>query len=282
MPEFVQMTKNGPGARLAIPQLSMNQSPTVGLSSPWEPQYDKMYRPEYNQQWHRAENQSALDQLWNGWRSRALSIGTKLGAGIASIVAIPDAFKAGTISAIFDNPMYKAMQEADESLNEMFPVFRSEKHDRSGLMGKLLTSSFWTTDVFDGMAYATSAFVPGGLIGKAFQGASTLGKSTQIGAKTLKALNAAGLSSQRASLVTATAYNTITEAAAEAYQTQKELELVYSAQGKDPKEAKKLAADGAAETFWWNSAALLFPNFVQNSYFHGGWNSRVNAVKEHV
>ena len=63
MPEFVQMTKNGPGARLAIPVLSMNQSPTVGLSSPWEPQYDKMYRPEYNQQWHRSENQSSLDQL---------------------------------------------------------------------------------------------------------------------------------------------------------------------------------------------------------------------------
>jgi hypothetical protein len=56
MPEYIQPTKYGPGPRI-IPKLDINQSPTVGLASPWMPGYDNNLRPEYNQEWHRSSNQ---------------------------------------------------------------------------------------------------------------------------------------------------------------------------------------------------------------------------------
>jgi hypothetical protein len=55
---------------------------------------------------------------------------------------VPEAFRQGNIEAIWDTPMYKAMQEADEHLSEVFPVFGSEKYHTSGLLGKMATSSF--------------------------------------------------------------------------------------------------------------------------------------------
>lgn len=50
MPEYIQLTKNGPGPRLKLPPLGNNAPETVGLSSPWEPSYDKNLRPEFNQE----------------------------------------------------------------------------------------------------------------------------------------------------------------------------------------------------------------------------------------
>lgn len=146
----------------------------------------------------------------------------------------------------------------------------------------MFTSSFWASDFADGLAYAASAYVSGGLLGKGLALGAEAANTTKIGAQMLKAFNAVGATGQRANLVTATMYNTISEAAAEAYQTQKELELIYQAQEYKPEEAKKKAAEGAAETFWWNTAALLFPNFVQNSFFHGNWNSKIDAVRKSV
>jgi hypothetical protein len=108
------------------------------------------------------------------------------------------------------------------------------------------------------------------LIGKGISLASKGLKSAEIGAKTLKGLNAIGLNSQRLTIANATAFNTVAESAAEAYGVQKEIQMYYESMGYDEKEAKKLAGEAAARTFWWNSAALVLPNFVQSNFFHGG------------
>jgi hypothetical protein len=85
----------------------------------------------------------------------------------------------------------------------------------------------------------------------------------------LKWLNGIGITGQRLNLVSATAYNTLAESSAEAYQTQKELELYYTNLGMAPEQAKLKASEAAAETFWWNAGALVLPNYIQNKFFHG-------------
>jgi len=103
-----------------------------------------------------------------------------------------------------------------------------------------------------------------------------------VGAKLLADLTKIGVTQQRVNLLLATGYNTIAEASAEAYQTQKELESIYLEQGLAPDEAKQKAAEGARETFGANLAVLAIPNFVQNQFFHGNWNTKVSNIRDQV
>lgn len=90
----------------------------------------------------------------------------------------------------------------------------------------------------------------------------------------------ASIQPHQANLVLSTAYNTVAEAAAEAYQTQKELQSIYEGQGYSPEEAKLKSAKAAREVFGANAAILAIPNFIQNSFFHGSWGSKVSSVRK--
>jgi len=138
----------------------------------------------------------------------------------------------------------------------------------------------------DGLAFAASAYVPGGFLGKVGSAASKVVQSGKLSQATLKGLQAIGINAknvetiaQNANLLTATAYNTVAEAAAEAFQTQKEVEAIYLAKGLDPVLAKQKAAEAARETFGANSAVLAIPNLIQNMMFHGSWGSKVAGVR---
>lgn len=278
MPEIVKLGRLGPVAGRPFQE----RLTTPGLRYNWDQGYDEGYFPQLDQEYNRSDNQSALGQLWNGFWSRGLSIGTKIGSGIGAVTAIPSALYNGDVSKLWDNPINEAMDGADEWLKMNMPVYQSKQYAEGDLLRKLGTSSFWTSDFFDGLAYLASAYAPGGLIGKGIQAGSKAIKATETGAKMAKGLAKVGLNSQRGSLVAATAYNTITEATAEAYQTQKEIETLLVSQGVDAKTAKLKAGQAAAETFWWNSAALLLPNYVQNSFFHGGWDDKIGEARKLV
>lgn len=132
-----------------------------------------------------------------------------------------------------------------------------------------MTTSFWASDFMDGLAFAASAYFPGGVIGRGVGALNKAFQSGKVGAQLLENLTKIGATAQRTNLVAATAYNTIAEASAEAYQTQKELESIYIEQGLDPEEAKAKAAKQAKEVFGANLAILAVPNFIQNQFFHG-------------
>lgn len=267
----------GPGVGPAI----LSRDITVPLQD-FSNKYDEFYRPGYNQEWNRSENQSGLAQLGLGLTSRTLSIIPKLGAGLGSIYGAGLAIKENELSKIWDNPVVGWFNELDEQLKETLPVYRSEDYSTGDLLGKLGTTSFWANDAFDGFAYAASAAVPGLIFGKAIQGTSALVRSTDLGKRVLGGLNKIGANSHRANLTISTAYNTISESAAEAYQTQKELEAIYEDQGFDPQHAKLKAAEAAARVFRGNMAALAIPNLIQNTMFHGGWNSIQKATKQAI
>jgi len=250
--------------------------------------YDEYYRPEYNQVWNRSNNQSALEQLGYGFTSRALSIAPKLGAGLGSIAGLAMAGTSGDVTQIWDNPITNWFNGLDESLKEQLPVYSSQQNDTSGLLGKMATTSFWANDAFDGIAYAASAFVPGAIIGKVAQGASGALKATRVGKSIYDGLKYVGYAGEegalahKANLVLSTAYNTVSESAAEAFQTQKELEAIYGGMGLDPKDAKTKAGEAAARVFNSNLAALVAPNIIQNMFFHGGWNKLNDEVRAQV
>ncbi len=245
-------------------------------------EYDEGYRPGFNQTWNRSANQSGIEQLGYGLLSRTLSIAPKIGAGLGSIYGLGLAAGDGSYKDIWDNPVTNWFNSLDDSIKESLPAYSSEKYDTGDLLSKLGTTSFWANDAFDGFAYALSAFVPGTVIGKALGAGSKLLKASDAGKKIIGGLNKIGVNSQRANLALSTAYNTITEASAEAFQTQKELEAIYEEKGFTPEQAKIKAAEGAARVFNVNLAALAVPNLVQNSLFHGGWDASKKGVQESI
>lgn len=250
--------------------------------------YDKGYREGINQAWNRSANQSGWEQLGYGLVSRSLSIIPKIGAGFGAIGGGVDALIKQDITKIWDNPVMEWFNSLDESLKENLPVYSSRKNDTSGLLGKMSTSSFWASDAFDGIAYAASAYVPGALIGKLVEGASLGLKATQIGKRVYDGLKYVGYAGEegqlahRASLIASSAYNVISEAAAEAFQTQKELEAIYEDKKLDPKVAKQKAAEAAARVFNGNLGVLAVPDLIQNMFFHGGWNKLTGAVRKSI
>lgn len=279
-PEYGNPGKGGP---LKIPRLDINDPSNSPLKYAYDPSYDQGYRSGMDQEQYRATNQAWYSQVYNGFLSRGLSIGTKVGQGLAAVlVGIPTAVSQRDISKIWDNPMFSMLAGADERLKEMFPVYRSQEYQEGDLLGKMGTSTFWTTDFFDGLAFAASAYAPGGLLGKLIPAGSSAIKSTELGARMLKAFNKVGATSHNANLTLSTMYNTVAEAAVEASQTQQEIQAIYESQGMDKNKAKELASRAAGETFWWNSAVLLVPNFIQNKFFHSDNAGRRSSIHDHI
>ena len=216
-----------------------------------------------------------------GIASRSLSIGTKVVSGLGSVgtaLAVP--FSNYTTADIWDNPLTNWGNEADQKLQTIFPVFRSKDYSTSGLLGKMATSSFWASDAMDAIAFAASAYFPGTIISKGLGALGKIAESGEIGSSMFKYLNRIGVTQNRANLLLSTAYNTVAEAAAEAYQTQNELEAIYLQQGYNPKEAKEKASHNAKEVFTSNLGILAVPNFIQNQFFHGSWGDKMKLARK--
>lgn len=170
----------------------------------------------------------------------------------------------------------------DEDIKNQFPVYQSMKNAESGLLGKMATTSFWANDLFDGLAYAASAFVPGSLIGKGL-GLGAKALSTSQMAKSLGwSIKGIETGAKTTNLALSTAYNTIAEASVEAYQTKKEIESLLLEQGHTEEYAKQKAGEAAARTFRANATVLSIPNLVQNVLFHGGLNKSQKAIREAI
>lgn len=241
--------------------------------------YDENYRPEYNQIWNRAANQSGLGQLGYGLLSRGLSIVPKIGNGLGSLYG---ALTMDELSDIWSNPINDMFNGLDESLREAFPVYRSMKNDRSGLLGKMMTTSFWADDFFDGIAFAASAYAPGLAIGKLTSAGAKALSTTKVAKELGLSLKGLERGAHATNLAAATAYNTLAEASVEAYQTQKDIEAQLIAQGEEPGKAKQKAAEAAARVFRANTAVLAIPNLIENTLFHGGFGDLQKKIRQSI
>lgn len=237
--------------------------------------------PRAAQEWYRSVNQGVTGQLFNGFVSRAASIPVKFAEGLASVVGLVGSiFPNKDLEGAFDNSLMHWFASLDEGLREALPVYKSQKYAEGNFLSKAFTTSFWFDDGFDGLAFLGSALMPGAIFSKMGSATSLIGKAGNVGKNIANGLTKAGeaLGLSQTTLLT-TLYNTAAESGIEAYETNKQIlqELAKQrgyddfslASAKEQEEMKLVAAERAAQTYWWNMAALIAPNMMQSKLFFG-------------
>ncbi len=309
MPEIKDLSALGIG-RAERPNLTRFESVDLQYNPN---EYDLNYVPGENQMYNRSSNQSWGEQIAQGLVGRTLSLVPKILGGFGSVASIPQALADGSFAPMWENSLTVAMNEADEKLKEVFPVYQSRNYADSGLVGKFGTTSFWASDAFDAIAFAASAYVPGAAASKAGSVMSTALRGTKIadtivdaGSAVNATIDAATASSKAAASVVdvakttskylkkmmpenagtvafSTAYNTVAEAGVEAYGVKKELMDYYmNVKGLTYDEANEKASVQAERVFKTNMGVLIIPNLVQSMFFHGASKSVHNRVKESI
>jgi len=230
----------------------------------------------------RGERQSGINKLGRGLLSRGLSVVPKIGAGFGYVTGAIGALGSEIINPeednfalVYDNAIADLFEGMDEELREQLPIYKTVKSREGNLLEQMGTAGFWADDVFDGVAYALSAFAPAAGIGK-------LGSALKLAGSGSKFL-------QAAPLYATTAYNAISEAGAEANDTNKSLRsnLVGKINPATERpfteeEIRQVAGDKAAETFAANAALLVIPNYIQSKFFLGAPAKTANKLKRSV
>ncbi len=198
---------------------------------------------------HRAQNQPVYDKLSKGVARVGLKAISEIGKmpGVLGGVAMATASQVNEsitgedstdfVKTAFDNPWINAVGNWEEKVKEEgffgdksdgLPVYVKRAVQSGSLMDNITSSGFWATEGADGIGYILSMMAPGAAISKLGLGAKMLGTSkwAKMAASLDKADDAIkGLSkiskilptsAKNADLLTATAFNTLFEAGAEA------------------------------------------------------------------
>lgn len=196
----------------------------------------------------RADNQSGLAQLGKGLVKIIPSAAAKLGASIGYLGGSIEALALQDKTKIFDNAVADWFEKLDENVkNDFLPIYTSKKYNEGNILQKMGTTSFWATDIFDGIAYLASA-----VIGS--KGLGALGAAAGIGGK---ALTGAEIVSQ-----------SIMEAGAEADGVAKDVEKRLRASGvTDEDYIKQAKGNAGLNTFLVNAAILMPSSFKEQQWF---------------
>jgi len=262
-------------------------------------QMDFAMYPEINQMYRRGDVQPTAGKYMNGIISRGLSAFTKAGQAAGFVLGAPLAVAQNDWSKIIDNSISRLMSDADDKLREVFPVYKREAYYSGNLGERIGMAEFWADDLFDGIAFAASAFIPGAAAGKVMKMANKAkalrAAKLASGAKKLEAsqiaaaMKEAGQLSQTQKIFqlgASTLYNTVGEAGVEAADIAKNIKAQYMSKinpetGRNytSEEAAAKAGEHAASVFRGNFAALLGPNLLQSMFFHGGGTSMKSITK---
>ena len=235
----------------------------------------------YDEEEIKAVNQGTFNKYATGFASRALSIAPKVvqeGAHIAG------ALKYGTDwlfdrenadpSIIWDNAVVNKMNEFDEGLRETMKINKTYTERNGKLLDQMGGAGFWADDVFDSLAFLTSAFVIGGTTGAALKGVKGLFYTKKF------MDSAAGvIAGRKLTTYGATVVNTVGEAGYETHDFNKMerehlaynmFERSYENLDLSQKQiVKEKVAPGSANVFVGNLATLLVPNYIQSHYMFG-------------
>lgn len=165
---------------------------------------------------------------------------TKVAAEISKMPGVLGGVAVGTIGQIgdaitgddntdfmqvaFNNPWVNAVEDAEEAVkSELLPVYVKKAISEGNLVDNIFSMDFWATEGADGLGYIISMLAPGAAIDKFKLGTKLLSPLANATSKVLGSTEKAaivlkdiGLTAKNANLWTATAANTLFEAAAEA------------------------------------------------------------------
>ena len=129
----------------------------------------------------RANIQPFIDKLGAGIGTFAGKTLTATVGGLGTLFyGVPNAIAEGKFSAIFDNDFNKALEKANESIDDTFKVYASEAERNGSFWDQSLGSAHWWTKSLlgDGMSFTAgailSAYAMGGVTGLIGKAANTL------------------------------------------------------------------------------------------------------------
>lgn len=133
----------------------------------------------------RANNQSGAAQLLVRAPLRFFpSTLMKLGASIGYAYGAAKAIATQDPNDIFDNYIADTFEKADQAIKDKFlPIYTSQKYNEGSMLQKMGTTSFWSTDIFDGIAYMASAVLGAKGVGALAEGLGAVGGSVRAAAE---------------------------------------------------------------------------------------------------
>lgn len=127
--------------------------------------FGQVYDPTDNLEDKAAYRQSGLEQV-----SYMLPrIATKVASEIAQMPGYvgglaawgATGFDMNKVDYLVDNFWQKAIQSAEETMKDQFPVYVKDKVKEGGLMKNILSTSFWATEGADGVGFLLAFLAPG-------------------------------------------------------------------------------------------------------------------------
>ena len=224
--------------------------------------YDTLLMPDQVQAYVRGENQSVLEQGFNGVINLVPSVGTKLlGGAPAFIGGVMGLFNGnGFVKGAVENIVSKGLRDFSEYVNEnILPVHKTRDYYEGNAIDRLSTTSWLFSDFADGAAFAISAYLTGRIMGAIIPEEGLITQrlaAANMSRPMLKAVTgnlAKGLNKTKeitgigSSHILTGAYNTIFEASAEAHDARVQTEAYWNAaiykakaNGASPQEIQEL------------------------------------------
>ncbi len=252
----------------------------------------------------RAERFGIGESVAHGIGRLAGTTVTKAATSISDIlIGIPSALIQQDASALFENPVSRAIMDIEESIKEALPIYNTKADQNKNFLHRALTDlDYWTDDLVDGAAFIASAYLTGygasKLIGPATKSlyGKRLSDATRLSIGELGALEQAASMGDKAAIkvlnansLQKTPLNKVTkelsewtvgsvarsiESIAEGKQTYDEVYSDLLNQGYDDSTAKKKAAEAAMSTVGLNMLLLPLEKMQAASWFRRYNNSR--------
>lgn len=179
-------------------------------------------------------------------------------------------FSQDAYGAAFNNGWIAAVENAEEGIKKLIPVYTPKSVAEGGLWKNLGSSAFWANEGADGVGFLVGMLAPGALMRgiKAGESAQGLFKTLKPGYQ---------LSQKLAGKIddyTSVALNTTFEAATEGNEAYRGAMDQYN----DP----EIAGKAGANTFKSNIAILIGPNILQQKWLFNGFNRGKSKAAESV
>jgi uncharacterized protein YfkK (UPF0435 family) len=133
-----------------------------------------------------AQNQSAIEQAFNGTAKALVNVGTTfLGNTIGFVNGVTELVKTGNLTTAWDNDFSRSMAEINERLGYTMPNYYNKDAQESGFIGQLLENPVNTVfnDILNGVSFTVGTIASEALWAYATGGASIAMRGGRWGAK---------------------------------------------------------------------------------------------------